>query len=136
VGVNRLPKTVTRQRRDCDLHPGPAAPESSTLTTRLPSHPRLLYFISVGVWLLCSATRRVAASVVRLQDCPPTQDDTHPTTDHCRACLNPKNHSRCRQHTFCRCLLHARTHTHTPRTHTHTPHTRTRLTAPFPGLPG
>jgi len=34
-----LPKTVTRQRRDCDLNPGPSAPESSTLTTRLPSHP-------------------------------------------------------------------------------------------------
>jgi len=37
--VNSLPKTVTRQRRDCDLNPGPTAPESSTLTTRLPSHP-------------------------------------------------------------------------------------------------
>jgi len=35
-----LPKTVTRQRRDCDLNPGPSAPESSTLTTRLPSHPK------------------------------------------------------------------------------------------------
>jgi len=40
MGVNSLPKTVTRQRRDCDLNPGPSAPESSTLTTRLPSHPR------------------------------------------------------------------------------------------------
>ena len=30
---------VTRQRRDCDLNPGLSAPESSTLTTRLPSHP-------------------------------------------------------------------------------------------------
>ena len=39
VGVNSLPKTVTRQRRDCDLNPGPSAPESSTLTTRLPSYP-------------------------------------------------------------------------------------------------
>jgi len=39
MGVNSLPKTVTRQRRDCDLNPGPYAPESSTLTTRLPSHP-------------------------------------------------------------------------------------------------
>ena len=37
--MNSLPKTVTRQRRDCDLNPGPPAPESSTLTTRLPSHP-------------------------------------------------------------------------------------------------
>jgi len=39
MGVNSLRKTVTRQRRDCDLNPGPSAPESSTLTTRLPSHP-------------------------------------------------------------------------------------------------
>jgi len=35
MGVNSLPKTVTRQRRDCDLNPSPSAPESSTLTTRL-----------------------------------------------------------------------------------------------------
>ena len=33
--MNNLPKTVTRQRRSCDLNPGPSAPESSTLTTRL-----------------------------------------------------------------------------------------------------
>ena len=39
VGVNNLPKTVTRQRRGCNFNPGPTAPESSTLTTRLPSHP-------------------------------------------------------------------------------------------------
>jgi len=39
MGLNSLPKTVTRQRRDCDLNPGPSAPESSTLTTQLPSHP-------------------------------------------------------------------------------------------------
>ena len=38
--MNSLPKTVTRQRRDCDLNPGPSAPESNTLTTRLPSHPQ------------------------------------------------------------------------------------------------
>jgi len=38
MGVNSLPKSVTRQRRGCDLNPGPTAPESSTLTTRLPSH--------------------------------------------------------------------------------------------------
>jgi len=41
MGVNSLPKTVTRQRRGCDLNPGPSAPESSTLTTRLPSHSEL-----------------------------------------------------------------------------------------------
>jgi len=39
MGVNSLPVTVTRQRRDCDLNPGPSALESSTLTTRLPSRP-------------------------------------------------------------------------------------------------
>jgi len=36
MGVNSLPKTVTRQRRGCDLNTGPSAPESSTLTARLP----------------------------------------------------------------------------------------------------
>jgi len=41
MSVNSLPNTVTRQRRGCDLNPGPPALESSTLTTRLPSHPRL-----------------------------------------------------------------------------------------------
>ena len=38
MGVNSLPETVTRHRCDCDLNPGPSAPESSTLTTRLLSH--------------------------------------------------------------------------------------------------
>jgi len=42
--VSSLPKTVTRQRRDCDLNPGLSAPESSTLTTRLPSDSRTLLF--------------------------------------------------------------------------------------------
>jgi len=38
MGVISLPKTVTRQRRDCDLNAGRSASEYSTLTTRLPSH--------------------------------------------------------------------------------------------------
>jgi len=42
MGVHSLPKTVTRQRRGCDLNPGPSAPESSMLTTRLPSHPKAI----------------------------------------------------------------------------------------------
>ena len=50
MGVNSLPKTVTRQRRDCDLNPGPSAPESSTLTTRLPSHPKLcIHVLYTGI---------------------------------------------------------------------------------------
>ena len=28
MGVNSLPKIVTRQRRDCDLNPGPSTPEA------------------------------------------------------------------------------------------------------------
>jgi len=51
MGVNSLPKTVTRERRDCDFNPGPTAPESSTLTTRLPSTP-----------LVCVAELKVLAS--------------------------------------------------------------------------
>ena len=43
MDVNSLPKTVTRQRHDCDLNPGPSAPKSSTLITRLLSHPCELY---------------------------------------------------------------------------------------------
>ena len=41
--MNSLPKTVTGQRRYYDLNPGSTAPESSTLTTRLPSHPSIHY---------------------------------------------------------------------------------------------
>jgi len=50
MGVNSLPKTVTRQRRGCDLNPNPSALESSTLTIQLPSHPignSLLYLIKI-----------------------------------------------------------------------------------------
>ena len=47
MGVNSLPRTVTRQRRSCDLNPGPSAPESSTLTTRLPSHRGLDRYVGL-----------------------------------------------------------------------------------------
>jgi len=40
MGANILPKTVTRQRSDCGLNQGPSAPESITLNTRLPNHPK------------------------------------------------------------------------------------------------
>ena len=41
MGVNSLPKTVSRQHHSCDLSPGRTrrtAPESSMLTTWIPSH--------------------------------------------------------------------------------------------------
>jgi len=75
MGVNSLPKTVTRQRRDCDLNPGPSAPESSTLTTRLPSHPArerardicssVDYRLSLGSSAICR--RKLCAPGDRLQ---------------------------------------------------------------------
>jgi len=54
--VDSLPKTVTQQRRGCDLNLGPTAPESSTLTTRLPSHLMMItVHKQVGVQLPTSA---------------------------------------------------------------------------------
>jgi len=41
MGVSSLPKTVNRQRRDCDLNPGSSVPESSTLTTCYRATPKL-----------------------------------------------------------------------------------------------
>jgi len=60
MGVNSLPKTVTRQRRGCDLNPGPTAPEPSPLTARLPSHT-LRYF-----WTLSGRIRRRLSADDRL----------------------------------------------------------------------
>ena len=53
MGANSLPKTVTRQRRNCDLNPGPSAPESSKLTTRLLSHP-----LSEELWIFAKCLPR------------------------------------------------------------------------------
>jgi len=69
MGVNSLLMTVTRQRRGCDLNPGPTAPESSTLTTRLPSHPavhhaRLLYLPSLLAYVV--AEHRLVKFVVEI----------------------------------------------------------------------
>jgi len=54
VDVNSLPKTVARQRRGCDLNPGPSAPESSTLTARLPTMnilpPSIVNFSSLATF--------------------------------------------------------------------------------------
>ena len=59
MGVNSLPTTVTRQRRGCDLNPGPSAPESNTLTTRLRSHPVSHY----GIVNINSTSRRISLHV-------------------------------------------------------------------------
>ena len=66
MSVNSLPKTVTRQRRDCDLNLGPTAPESSTLTTRLPSqYPRGI-IIRQQVAAVLTAKGRIAIAPWRI----------------------------------------------------------------------
>jgi len=54
-------KTVTRQRRGCDLNPGPSAPEFSTLTTRLLSYPGLIDMPMELDWSLLGRGSVVAA---------------------------------------------------------------------------
>ena len=72
MGVNSLPKTVTRQRRDCDLNLGPSAPESSTLTTR-PATLISYYGICIIQMLLESqaliddSTKTTAGNLIKLQ---------------------------------------------------------------------
>ena len=64
--MNSLPKTVTRQRRDCDLNPRLSVPESSMLTTRLPSHPVRLACINTPnrlIDFLCRQSRNVSMFV-------------------------------------------------------------------------
>jgi len=50
MGVNSLPKTVTRQRRGCNLNPGPSVAESSTLTIQLESHHKVRYVPENHAW--------------------------------------------------------------------------------------
>jgi len=57
-GCEQLPKTVTRQRRGCDLNPGPFAPESSTLTTRLPRRSKSPPLPRLRFVILMTDTRR------------------------------------------------------------------------------
>jgi len=52
-GCEQFERTDTRQRRGCDLNPGPSAPESSTLTTRLPSHPASGQTLSLTLMTVC-----------------------------------------------------------------------------------
>jgi len=56
MGMNSFSKTATRHRRGCDLIPCPSAPQSSTLTTRLPKHPtdRLYLILVLLAYVSCS----------------------------------------------------------------------------------
>ena len=55
MGVNSLPKTVTRQRHGCDLNPGPPALESSMLTTRLQNHPTIRCVTIIIIIYICAS---------------------------------------------------------------------------------
>jgi len=78
--VNSLPKTVTRQRRDCDLNPGPSEPQSSTLTNRLPSHNndrRVLYRPYLKCWRI---QLRAKLSLSRTELCVDKDSEQHSLT--------------------------------------------------------
>jgi len=67
--VNGLPKTVTSQRRGGDLNPDPSAPESSTLTTRLPSHPCCTVMIMIKPH--CSRCKDLSIIFASWRHCAP-----------------------------------------------------------------
>jgi len=70
--VNSFPTTVTRQRRDCDLN---CRPESSTLTSRLPSHP--LLGIGKGKDNLYSIAERRVPELIPVLGSQPAGDVSH-----------------------------------------------------------
>ena len=89
MGVNSLPQTC-RQRRGCDLNPGPSAPESSTLTTRLLSHP----------WLglrQCAVLKQISGSKCCL-GCRPVAAKNH----YCVGCI-PRGKLQFRKTSAVRC---------------------------------
>ena len=55
--MSSLPKTVARQRHDCDLNPGPSASEFSTLTTRGMKECRVALSLLPPPKLVALATR-------------------------------------------------------------------------------
>ena len=77
MDVNSLPKTVTRQRRGCDLNPGPTAPESSMLTTRLPSHQSKVKYTDIAVRSRTCHTATGTHTPYRITQCvlPPDRGD-------------------------------------------------------------
>ena len=48
MGVNSLPKTVTRLRRGCNLNPDPSAPESNVLSGFALCTNKILQFLTGG----------------------------------------------------------------------------------------
>ena len=83
MGVNSLPKTVTGQRHGYDLNPGPSAPESSTLPTRLLSHPNAISLMYV--------IHQPSSMFRGCEKCEQDEDDAVPPyQDDYEALLRPK----------------------------------------------
>ena len=103
---------LTRQHRGCDLNPVPKAPESNTLTTRLPSHPfqttwnhdhihnhltALVLWIVLGWWCRVQRSQPVAGQVShgrREGHCNCSHEEVHCIPVHWRGmsfvpCLEP-----------------------------------------------
>jgi len=76
MGVNSLPKTVTQQRRCCDLNPGPSAPESSTVTTRLPSHVGVCLLDILLLEMLLALNLGFLKKYCKVNTCPGLRADT------------------------------------------------------------
>ena len=53
MGVNSLPKTVTRQRRDCDLNPGPSVPDHCSNHSAIETLDYRVLYLLTGV-CVCS----------------------------------------------------------------------------------
>ena len=89
--MNSLPKTVTRQRSSCNLNPGPSAPESSMLTTRLPCtaysvYDSLITHAQLAVQIpaleltqayLGNVRTKIRALIVQLTNCKSTHLSMH-----------------------------------------------------------
>ena len=110
MGVNSLPKTVTQQRRGYDLNPGPSASKSSTLTSRLPSHPQMLIavlkqkFIVLFIIIFGTVLFAVGAGVSRAESLQQLLTSSDCITLHCSrqsqrgaTCSPVINHSTLRQ---------------------------------------
>jgi len=102
--VNCLPKSLNRQRRDCDLNPGHSAPESSTLTTRLPS------YLHTYIHTNNSYSAQSCLKAERL-----CRTKVHPyTSDELKRCVfGARRKAACGSVSLILTVTHTHTHTHT-----------------------
>ena len=76
--MNSLPKTVTQKCRGCNMNPGPSATESSTLTTRLPSHMHQIYS-EHKVYYYSTIFTRAVKTCTKIKDSGKDKNPIQPT---------------------------------------------------------